>query len=54
MQNKIKKYIKHTEKAGATLSEFLNEANIFAEQNREFLDGKLLRFMQKVSLSVKA
>ncbi len=42
MQNKVKEYIEHIEKAGAVLSELLSEAKKFAEENRELVDGEVV------------
>ncbi len=42
MRNKIQKYIEHTEKASAVLQELLNEAKVFAEENRELVDGEVV------------
>jgi hypothetical protein len=42
MQNKVKEYIEHTEKASAALQELLNEAKKFAEENRELVDGEVV------------
>jgi len=42
MQNKVKEYVEYTEKANKALQELLNEARLFAEENRELVDGEIV------------
>lgn len=42
MRQKVKEYIEYTEKASNALKELLDEAKVFAEENRELVDGEVV------------